>query len=438
MPENKIAVLYLSYDGLTDPLGQSQILPYLTGLSARGYAITVISAEKNENFAKRSEQIAGAVIASAINWQPVVYTKKPPVLSTLLDLGKMYRQAVKLHREHRFSIVHCRSYLTALLGMRLKKQYGLKFVFDMRGFWADERVEGGLWSLQNPLFGRIYTFFKQKEKEFIRNADYTISLTHEGKEIIRQWPGLADSPIQVIPCCVDTLLFKLPRRKKVKVLGQVGQHLDDRGRQGSAFSDDELPETGYLTGASENRPYALSYLGSIGTWYMLDDMLRFFARLLLQKPEARFLFITPDSPQFIRHRAASLGIPPRKIDIRSAERSEVPALLAQSQFSLFFIKPCFSKKASSPTKMGEVLAMGLPVICNAGVGDTDYIVEKYQVGAVVDSFSNDAFDQAVVQMERLAQIPPEHFRGAAQDYFDLQKGVELYNEVYQKLILDEK
>jgi glycosyltransferase involved in cell wall biosynthesis len=434
MPENKVEVLYLSYDGLTDPLGQSQILPYLTGLRAKGYAITVISAEKAENFAKRCDQIAHLVGTSGIGWQPVVYTKKPPVLSTLWDLGKMYRLALRLHRSHRFSIVHCRSYLTALLGLRLKERHGLKFIFDMRGFWADERVEGGLWNLSNPVFKRIFAFFKRKEEEFLRHADYTISLTHEGKQLMQQRPGLANIPVAVIPCCVDTALFKIPKKQKVKVLGRVGQHLDDRGGQGSALSDEELLDPHHPPTASAHPPYTLSYLGSVGTWYMLDEMLRFFRRLLLHKPDAQFLFITPDNPRAIFEKAVRLGIPPGRIDVRSAERKEVPLLLAQSQFSLFFIKPCFSKKASSPTKMGEVLAMGLPVICNAGVGDTDYLVEKYGVGTAVDAFTDAAFDEAIDRMKSLAQLPPEHFRQAALDYFDLQKGVALYHSVYQKLV----
>ena len=39
-------VIYLTYDGLTDSLGQSQILPYLKGLSNLGNDITIISFEK--------------------------------------------------------------------------------------------------------------------------------------------------------------------------------------------------------------------------------------------------------------------------------------------------------------------------------------------------------------------------------------------------------
>ena len=51
----------------------------------------------------------------------------------------------------------------------------------MRGFWADERVDGKLWSLNNIFYKKIYRYFKKKEKEFLQFSDYTISLTKTGK-----------------------------------------------------------------------------------------------------------------------------------------------------------------------------------------------------------------------------------------------------------------
>src|SRR5687768_13024004 len=95
-------ILYLSYDGLTDPLGQSQILPYLIALSKKGYILTIISAEKRENFELRKELISKIVEENLISWYPLFYTKKPPVLSTLWDIKRMQRLALKLYKRHHF------------------------------------------------------------------------------------------------------------------------------------------------------------------------------------------------------------------------------------------------------------------------------------------------------------------------------------------------
>ncbi|QHT70558.1 glycosyltransferase family 4 protein [Rhodocytophaga rosea] len=395
-------ILYLSYDGLTDPLGQSQILPYLIGLSQKGYYVSIISAEKRENFDLRKELISKIVEENTISWHPLFYTKKPPVLSTLWDIYRMQQLALQLHKRYHFKVVHCRSYISALIGLQLKRKTGVNFIFDMRGFWADERVEGGLWKLSNPVFKSIYTYFKNKEKQFLREADYTISLTHQAKQIIHGWPGLSNIPIQVIPCCVDTEVFRIPPKNS----------------QGSSH---------------ETATFTISYLGSLGTWYMLEEMLQFFKRLLLHKPQAQFLFITPDNPQFILQSAADLAIPAEKIIIRKAERKEVPALLASSKISIFFIKPSFSKQASSPTKMGEILSMGIPVICNAGVGDTDYLFETYKTGILVKELNPAGYDLAISEIEDALNIPPEQLRATATTYFDLQKGVYLYKQVYDQL-----
>jgi hypothetical protein len=119
----KTNILYLTYDGLTDPLGQSQILPYLEGLAEEGYSFTIISFEKEKPFEERGSLIEEVIKRNNMQWCPLPYHKFPPVLSTLYDVFRLYRIAVSLHRKKSFTIVHCRSYITSLIGMRLKKRY---------------------------------------------------------------------------------------------------------------------------------------------------------------------------------------------------------------------------------------------------------------------------------------------------------------------------
>ena len=45
--------LYFSYDGLLDPLGQSQIVPYVSMISAAGHSLTIVSYEKVERTKKQ-------------------------------------------------------------------------------------------------------------------------------------------------------------------------------------------------------------------------------------------------------------------------------------------------------------------------------------------------------------------------------------------------
>lgn len=54
MKEKK--VVFLSYDGITDPLGQSQILTYLYGVSSNNnYKITIVSFEKSKSYLQNKD-----------------------------------------------------------------------------------------------------------------------------------------------------------------------------------------------------------------------------------------------------------------------------------------------------------------------------------------------------------------------------------------------
>ncbi len=254
-------VLYLSYDGMTDPLGQSQVLPYLKGLSKAGYSIHLVSFEKPDRFKKYRKHIAEICKSANIHWHPQDYAAEGGLKNTLKQVRKMKKVAFYLHEKHQFDHTHCRSYISALVGLKLKRKKNVKFIFDMRGFWADERVEGEIWSLANPIFNKIYNFFKRKEKQFFSEADYTISLTENGKNEIESWSFFKNNPpkIKVIPCCVDLELFNTT---KLKIENQE-----------NARNELEIVEGTYILG----------YVGSIGTWYMLSEMLDYFKVLKEKK-----------------------------------------------------------------------------------------------------------------------------------------------------------
>ncbi len=380
---------------MTDPLGQSQVLPYLTGLRQKGHTIDIISCEKP---GRDRSPIAAQLHASGLGWHPLPYHKRPPILSALWDMCQMQRAARALPP---YDLVHCRSYLPAMVGRRL----GVPFLFDMRGFWADERVDGGLWRRSHPVYDLVYRYVKREEKRLLREAAGIVCLTERAREEIGRWGYQA----HVIPCCSDLAHFSAASIDPV------------RGQDLSA-------SLGLLPG-----DFVLSYLGSVGTWYLLDEMLAFFARLLLRRPQARLVFFTPDDPQVIWAAAQRAGVPRERLAATRVARADVPTALSLSRAGLYFIKPVYSKLASSPTKLGEILGMGLPVITNAGVGDSELLSERYDLGPVVREFTLAEYDRVAAELDRYLQAPPERLRAAALDYFSLERGVEAYAELYDRL-----
>src|SRR5947208_16236831 len=106
----RASVLYLSYDGMCDPLGGAQVLPYLIGLSKLGHRITLVSFEKPERSPEERAQVARTCAEAGIRWCPLPYHKRPPLLSSMYDVREMRRAAERLHRAEHFDLIHCRSY----------------------------------------------------------------------------------------------------------------------------------------------------------------------------------------------------------------------------------------------------------------------------------------------------------------------------------------
>ena len=401
-------VLYLSYDGMCDPLGGSQVLPYLFGLAERGHRITLVSFEKPERSDAERQEVRRACAASGIDWHPLPYHKRPPLLSSMYDVRQMRRLAGDLHRRERFDLVHCRSYLPALVGLKMKRRFGVPFVFDMRGFWADERIDGQIWNMSNPLFRAVFAYFKRREAELLAEADQVISLTEEGRKILLQRrPGADGPPIAVIPCCVDFGAF--PRVM--------------RGDRAAARK---------LLGIGPKATVA-AYLGSWGSWYLTGEMLDFFTVQLERDPAAIFLVVSREPRDRIVAEAASRGIPADRMIVRPASRAEVPKLVAAADYGLFFIMPVFSKKASSPTKMGEFLALELPVVTNGEVGDVSQIMRETGAGVVVRGFDSASYQQA---LDALTTLKPDmkRWRSAARRWFALATAVERYDAIYHALV----
>jgi glycosyltransferase involved in cell wall biosynthesis len=425
---NSKKVLYLSYDGLTDPLGQSQILPYLIGLSQKGHAISIVSFEKERSFARLENQIQRICQEAHLKWHPLPYNKTPPIISTLRDLMKLESEVRRLHRQNPFDFLHCRSYLTALVALKLKRELGIPYLFDMRGFYADERVDGKIWNLSNPVYQTIYDYFKLKEYDLLEEAAAVISLTQEGKKEMENWyleresfgggeyhynydrACRAQDKTSIIPCASELSHFDYRKISKNKKLWLSAVH-----------------------GINPDLDY-LGYVGSLGTWYMTKEMLELYKVLLQSNPKLRFLIVSQDSMDDLRAQASKLGITQSYLVHVSAQRREVPTLMSLMSASVFFILPTYSKKASSPTKQGELMAMGVPIICNAGVGDSAQIVKKYQCGAVVDDFSGAAFETVAENWEKIKSIPKEQIRKGAEEYFSLEKGVEAYHNIYQSIL----
>ena len=217
-------------------------------------------------------------------------------------------------------------------------------------------------------------------------------------------------PIEVIPCCVD-----------FKSFDGVDENTRRRMREKLNLTD----------------RYVIIYVGSFGGWYMTDEMLEFFAVARKHNPKVFTLILTQRDQDKIETKLKEKGFSENDFLVTKSSPAEIPDYLSASDAALSFIEACYSKQASSPTKIAEYLAAGLPVILNPGVGDLDELVDEDEVAVSVKEFTEENYLDALIKVDELRAKNnfAEKCKRSAKKRFDLYEvGGAKYRRLYESLL----
>ena len=404
-------VLFISYNGMLDPLGQSQVIPYLRELAKRGVKFTLLSFERPKAYTaegvRKCEQLREKLQADGIEWHWLRYHQRPSVPATIYDVLAGIRKASTLVRRNRIEMVHARGHIPATIALGLKRRFGTKMIFDLRGLMAEEYVDAEHWREG----GLPYRLTKATERRILAATDGIVTLTERIWPIIKEWEGLRGRAVhhEVIPCCVDLSLFR--------------------------FSDTDRERRRRELGLGDQ--FTVVYSGSLDGWYLTEKMVDFFAALLKGNRAAHLLWLTNGSPDRVRELMRSRHVETNNFSVLSVASSEVPSYLAAADAGLSFIKRCISKLASSPTKNGEYLACGLPLVINAGVGDSDALIDDWKAGVLIEEFTDAEYAEAGRAIEAIVARPEARLqaRTVAEQLFDLNTiGTERYVSLYERVL----
>ncbi|HEV7396065.1 MAG TPA: glycosyltransferase [Pyrinomonadaceae bacterium] len=405
--------LFISYNGMLDPLGQSQVLPYLRQLSQRGVAFTLLSFEREAQLNATGEAginaLRASLTADGIEWHWLRYHQTPSLLATAYDVAHGVRVAKRLVKKNGIELVHARSHIPVTIAMAIKKRLPVKIIFDVRGLMAEEYVDANHWRKDSL----PYTLTKAMERRAFATAEGVVTLTNAIWKIIKNWDGLRQRPEiahQVVPCCADLDLFQFSESDRQRRRNELGL----------------------------NEEVVLVYSGSIDGWYLTEQMADFFSSLLGRRSDAHALWLTPAKHERIHELMTQRNVDEGRYSVRAALPRDVPSYLSASDVGVAFIKPCFSKLASSPTKYAEYLACGLPLVINAGIGDSDSLITEEHAGALVHDFSETDFEEAAKVIEPFSANKEETrrlTREIAERLFDVGTvGVERYAKLYEDIM----
>lgn len=406
--------LFITYNGALEPLIKSQGTPYLKGLSAKGIECILLSFEKpakdKKVFKEKAVVLKRQLKDSGIVWFWLRYHKKPLFAATFFDIFIGIIIGLLLVVSGKIDIIHARATVPAMMGYIIAKSTGRKFIFDERGLMAEEYADGGMWKRN----GLLYRLTRRIEKRLLMKADKVVVLTENIKEFLLKTDYLPYGKntyrpdIAVIPSCVDTARFN-----------------------SSIPIDEGLRERHGLSGK-----FVFLYTGSLGTWYLLDEMIDFFIAAKSLVKNAHFMILTHTGTDMAREAWDKRGLSFSDVTIEEAEFERMPYYIRQADCGIFFIKPVLSKRSSCPIKFAEYLACGVPVVINSGVGDTDRIVEKYRVGSVVNRFSTEEYSGAIkhlLELKKEDKVLSDRCRSVAGDFFSLDVGVSRYFNIYTEI-----
>jgi glycosyltransferase involved in cell wall biosynthesis len=397
---------------MLDPLGQSQVIPYLKELSRAGIRFTLLSFERAHAYTQEGIEQCSALqrelAESEIDWHWLRYHQTPSVPATLYDVWVGTRYAGRLVRDKQIEMVHARSQIPGAIARRLRRRFGLKMIFDMRGLMAEEYVDAGHWRE-----GSIpYRITKAEEARAFAAADGVVTLTEKIWPVISQWDSLRNHKVahEVVPCCADLELFSFSEEQRESRRSELG--LTDR--------------------------FVVVYSGSIDGWYLTESMADFFVTMRKQQPNAHFLWLTPTRHERVHELMQARGLGKSDYTVIRSMPRDVPSYLSAGDAGLAFIKPCFSKLASSPTKYAEYLGCGLPLIINQGVGDSDILITREKVGALVSAFDESDYAGAAATIMGFASRHDQtrkQTRGVAERLFDVRRtGTERYERLYRRVL----
>lgn len=395
----KTPVLYLTRNGLLEPLGQSQVFSYLRGLSDY-YNISLITYERPEDWADSAAMSRARDMCSAhgIRWLPQQFRLRPRVVAPAASMFRMAWLVRREVRQRQIRLIHARSYIPATVALVVGRLTGVPFIFDMRALWPEEMITAH--RLRRGSF--IHRAIVMAERACLRQAGAVVSLTHAAVEHLSQIYArdLAKQKVVVIPTCVDLDRFQPSvRPRERQVIGCLGSVLSG--------------------------------------WFRIDLLTAFLTVAAQRQPELEFAITTRDDPERVREQMSGGDFLDRRTSIGSSPFDKVHEVLQEQVASvMFYAGGEVSELGRSPTRMAEILGCGLPVVANEGVGDVARIIHEYRVGVIATGAEPQQMQATWDDLQALMADPnlAARCRQAAEEIFSLETGTASYACLYRDVI----
>ena len=245
-------------------------------------------------------------------------------------------------------VIHAEAIYCARVAQQVKQELPeILFSIDWHGVTPEESLMGGA----HP--NRIKAQ-ETEEKFLLQECDLNIFVSKEMEAHYRRKYRLNSLNYVIVPCCVSYQRF-------------VDIDFD-------------------TVLSSKNDSLIFGYVGSMADWQCGREMISLFAHLYRYESRCRFELLVPkaDQQKVIEY-ALKVGLPDISYTMKEVPHSEVPDSLKTWDIGLLLRRDDPVNRVSSPTKFGEYLAAGLPVLMTDCIGDFSKWVSDYSLGFIIPS-----------------------------------------------------
>lgn len=372
---SELHVTYLATDAIMEGIGASQILRYVERLPERGVAVDLHTFEKT----RPDTAVAERLRTTGVRWHPHDFGRYGTA-------GGIQRMLTAARAARGAALVHARADHAAASALLARQT---RWVWDVRGLWVDQRVALGTIRPGAP----EERIFRRVERQACRRSTAMVTITRAVIPVLAERHNVdVERKAIVVTTCVDL----------------------DR------FAVRPLPPVD---------PLRVLLAGTLNRYYDVPYMVLLVDELRRRRPTT-LVVATPGETSW----EPLLATADERI---VAAPSDMPNVVAGSHVGLCVCRDDagISLVGSMPTKIGEFLACGRPIVVNSLLGDAAALARQERVGVVVDTRSPASIRKAADALEELLddESLSERCRAVAEQRFDVEAGVDALVDLYARV-----
>ena len=367
-------VTYITIDSLSEGVGSSQITPLMSRLSEAGLKINLISYEKS----KKNSELSDYFKLIGVDWNARSFGAN----GFMGGVGRLNNLRQEIPKTN---LIHARSDIPAVSGIASRRA---PVLWDVRSLWADQKV-----IIQRNLLNKaLYRSYRALETIASHHSLGMSTLTSAVIPVLEERNRRLPLLRTVVPTAVDLNRFQLSPKMPSKIRALFsGTYNDYYDLHLSALFMDELR-----------------------------------SQIEIETHWAR--------PNESKKEQINVG----EERVLPSSQAEMAQLIPNYSFgvSVCKINADSSLTAAMPTKIGEFLACGRPIVVNKGLGDMDDFIKEFAAGVILDG-DPDNLKQSATELIQLILDPetPDRCRALAEKYFSMEVGANRYLDLYGQMLI---